>query len=251
MPYGMYISAAGADVQSRRLQVLSNNLANVDTPGFKRELAVLQSRHSEAIERGQDYPNSRSINNVGGGVRMAETVTDFGGATVRQTGISTDMAIDGDGFFLVERDGHQLLTRAGNFRVSPDGRLLTQQGHSVLSNKGTPVVLDPQQPWKLLENGALEQAGARTYLAVVKPRSLGDLVHAGQNLFAPLASTVPLPVPQRRVLGGFLEQSTVKPAQEMMELIETSRAFEANVRMIQNQDNIIGSLVNRVLRPSA
>ena len=117
MPYGMYISAAGADVQSRRLQVLSNNLANVDTPGFKRELAVLQSRHAEAIERGEDYPDSRSINDVGGGVRLAETVTDFGGATVRQTGIPTDMAIEGDGFFLVERvDGRHKRHYHGRLR---------------------------------------------------------------------------------------------------------------------------------------
>ena len=250
MPYGMYISAAGADVQSQRLQVLSNNLANVDTPGFKRELAVLQSRHAEAIERRQDSPSSRSINNVGGGVRVAETVTDFGGGTLRQTGIPTDMAIDGDGFFLVAKEGQQLLTRAGNFRLSPQGNLLTQQGHAVLSTKGQPVVLDPLQPWRLLEGGVLEQAGTRTQLALVKPRSLGDLVKAGENLFFSLAPAPPLPVPQRRLVGGYLEQSTVKPAQEMMELIETSRAFEANIRMIQNQDSIIGSLVSRALRPA-
>jgi flagellar basal-body rod protein FlgF len=248
MPYGLYISAAGAHAQSERLQVLTNNLANVDTPGFKRELAVLQARHAEAIERGEDYAGSRSINDLGGGVRFAETVTDFSRGNLRRTGTRTDMAIDGDGFFLVEKDGEQLLTRAGNFQFSTDGRLLTQQGQAVLSTGGEPVRVDPRLPWRMNENGAIEQAGARVFLALVQPRSLGDLAKAGENLFNPLADVLPVPAGRRRILNGYLEQSTVKPAQEMMDLITTSRAYEANIRMIQNQDQMTGSLVNRVLR---
>jgi flagellar basal-body rod protein FlgF len=244
----MYISAAGAQSQSERLQVVTNNLANVDTPGFKRELAVLRARHAEAIEQGESYAGSRTINDIGGGVYVSETATDFSPGTVRQTGVPTDVAIDGDGFFVVEKDGTPLLTRAGDFHFGVDGRLLTQQGYRVLSNKGEPVTIDPKMPWRMLENGTIEQAGTRTELALVKPQSLGDLVKAGENLFYPLAQVTP--VARRSIRGGYLERSAVQPAQEMMELIETSRAFEANVRMIQNQDQMIGSLVNRVLRPS-
>ncbi len=68
MPYGLYISAEGALAQSQRMEVIANNLANLDTPGFKRELAVFQARYAEAIEQGRDYPGSGSINDVGGGV---------------------------------------------------------------------------------------------------------------------------------------------------------------------------------------
>ena len=159
MPYGMYISAAGAHVQSERLRVLSNNLANVDTPGFKRELAVFQARHAEAIERGEDVPGSKSINDIGGGVHFAETVTDFHSGTVRNTGVDTDLAIEGDGFFLVEKDGQQLLTKAGNFHFNSDGRLLTDQGYAVLSADGQPLSVDPRVAWSVSDSGAIEQAG--------------------------------------------------------------------------------------------
>ena len=77
MSYGMYISAAGAHAQNRRLQIISHNLANVDTPGFKRELAVLEAKHAEAIVRGEDFAGNPTINNAGGGVKVAESKTDF------------------------------------------------------------------------------------------------------------------------------------------------------------------------------
>ena len=247
MPYGMYISAAGAHAQSQRLQVLTNNLANADTPGFKRELAVFQARHAEAIEQGLATPGSGDLTDVGGGVSLAETITDFSNGTLRQTGNQTDLAIDGDGFFLVEKQGQQLLTRAGNFHFSTAGQLQTEDGHAVLAAGGAAVAVDPLVAWRFLENGSISQAGTVTPLALVRPQSTGDLVKAGQNLFSPLADVIPVANADRRVRSGFIEQSSIKPAAEMMELIETSRAYEANVRMIQNHDHMIGSLVNRVL----
>ena len=248
MPYGMYIAAAGAHAQSQRLQVLTNNLANADTPGFKRELAVFQARHAEAIERGLESPGSGGMNDIGGGVFLAETLTDFSHGTLRQTGNRTDFAIDGDGFFLVEKEGQQLLTRAGNFQLSNAGELQTEEGHSVLSAGGEPVTIDRSLGWDFLENGSISQEGTVIPIALVRPRSNGDLVKAGQNLFSALADVIPVANADRRMRHGFLEQSSIKPATEMMELIETSRAYEANVRMIQNQDHMIGTLVNRVLR---
>lgn len=139
MPYGMYLSAAGADVQSRRMELISNNLANVDTVGFKQQLAIAQARHSEAILRGESSPGGGSIDDLGGGVFLAESLIDFGPGAVKHTGVDTDFAIEGDGFFMVEKDGQQFLTRAGNFTMRADGKLPTQQGHSVLDIGGNPI----------------------------------------------------------------------------------------------------------------
>ena len=86
MPYGMYISAAGAEAQSQRLEIISHNLANADTPGFKRELAILQAQHAEDIASGEATAGSGGIDDVGGGVVLAETVTDFSLGKVRATG---------------------------------------------------------------------------------------------------------------------------------------------------------------------
>lgn len=248
MPYGMYLSAAGAHVQSQRLQVLANNLANVSTPGFKREFAVFQARNAEAIDQGKSTAGSKSLADIGGGVSFQETVTDFSSATMRQTGNPSDLAIDGDGFFLVAKDGEQFLTKAGNFRFASDGRMLTEQGHQVLAADRQPIVINPTIPWEFRTHGTLNQAGNQIPLAIVKPKSLADLSKAGENMFSPRGELQDLTLDDRRVASGFLEQSSVQPALEMMELIETSRAYEANVRMIQNQDQLLSTLINRVLR---
>jgi flagellar basal-body rod protein FlgF/flagellar basal-body rod protein FlgG len=231
------------------MEVLAHNMANVDTPGFKRTLAVLQARHTEAIEQGSDYPGSRTINDIGGGVQVAETTTEFSRGAVKRTGISTDMLIDGDGFFVVADEQRSYLTRAGNFLMTHDGYLVNSNGLQVLAEGGGPVRVDTSLPWRLDETGSVVQpGGSRIPVAVVKPQSLGDLVSRGRNLFEPLADTIPVPPEERRVLSGYLEHANIRPATEMMELIEASRAFEANVRLIQNQDQMMDTLISRVLR---
>ena len=253
MPYGLYMSAAGAEVQNQRLQVISNNLANVNTPGFKRELAIPQARHSEAIERGIDRPGSRSINDVGGGVRMRETVTEFSAGRLRRTENPTDAAIvDAPGqekaFFVVQKGEQQFLTRAGNFNIAPNGELLTQQGFQVLSLDGNPVTAVPGLPADITKKGALRQGALEIPLQIVRPQSLDNLVRSGENLFSPQGEPTPVPFAERHVEGGYLELSSVNPTNEMMQLIEASRAYESNVKLIQHQDNMLGTLLNRVLR---
>lgn len=249
MPYGLYVSAAGAEVQNRRLQAIAHNLANVDTPAFKRQLAVMQARAGEAVERGWAIPGSRGVHDIGGGVELVEMMTDFQRGTLRRTGLPTDLAIDApDVFFVVERDGTPLLTRAGNFSFTADGLLIDGQGNPVLGEDG-PIRIDPSRPWSILPDGRLEQDGGEVArLRLVRPKYLADLVRVGGNLYRPLAEVYPVPDEQRRVVTEHLEMSGVQPASEMMELIEASRAFETNARMIQHQDQLTGILVNRLLR---
>lgn len=249
MPYGLYISAEGAQAQGRRLEVIANNLANVETTGFKRDLALFQARYAEETDRGQDYPGSRSINDLGGGVSLRETKTDFSPGVLEQTGIPTDIAIRGEGFFVVRKGDEELLTRAGNFVLTSDGELKTQTGHSVLGEGGSPIVVDPfLEELSVTPEGAIEQEGSLQPLALVRPESLGDLAKVGENLFKALAPTQPLGPGERNVAGGYLEGSGVKPTTAMMEMIEASRAFEANVNLIRSQDQMLGSLVGRILR---
>ena len=249
MPYGLYISAEGAQAQTRRMETLANNIANVETAGFKRDLAVFQARLSEATIQGQDFPGSRSINDLSGGVMVQQTKTDFSPGVPRRTNIPTDMAINGDGFFVVQKGDQKLLTRAGNFQITGNGTLATQEGYSVLSDGGSPVTIDPTAgEWRLNTNGSIDQNGASTQLAIVKPKSMGDLVKAGDNHFVSLTPPDALPNEERSVSAGTLETSGVKPTLEMMDLIEASRAFEANANMIRSQDQMIGGLVNRMLK---
>jgi flagellar basal-body rod protein FlgF/flagellar basal-body rod protein FlgG len=250
MYYGMYVAAACAHAQGERLEVINHNIANAGTAGFKRELGVLQARASEAIERGMDFSGSRTINDLGGGVAMTQTTTDFTEGPLRETHVDTDMALDRpNSFFVVEKDGEEFLTRSGNFHFLSTGTLVTDQGYPVLGADGGPIQIDPQLPFSVSPAGEIVQGGEARPLGIKQPAALGDLVRVGENLFQTIGEeTAAVPADERRVHWRHLEMSSVQPHTEMIRMIETSRAYEANVRMIQNHDNILGSLLSRVLR---
>lgn len=249
MPYGMYMSAEGAQVQQQRLEVIANNLANVNTVGFKPDVASFQARLAEAFQRGYGYEGDRSDNNVGGGVNVFDTTTDFAAGSLQSTGNDLDMAIIGDGFFQVQdQNGQQLLTRAGNFSIDGQNRLVTQNGMLVLDNGGSQITIDPQLPIEISATGDISQEGSRIPIGIAAPQSLGDLVKVGNNLFQPLGPVNPLEAGRREIRSGVLEMSGTESIRQMTDMIETQRAFEANVRIIQSQDSMTGNLIGRVLQ---
>jgi flagellar basal-body rod protein FlgF len=250
MPYGMYISAEGAAAQAQRLEVIANNLANVDTPGFKEDIVSFQARYAEAIQQGQASAGSGSINDIGGGVKVIEVQTDHSHGQLSHTGNDFDLAINGIGFFQVEGDdGEQYLTRAGNFTLDTTGRLVTQYGHRpVLDQSGNEIVMATDAPWSISPDGFISQGGDVFALGMSQPESLDELVKVGTNLYQPLGDIRALELEERNIKQGHLEMSGANPIRQMMAMIETTRAFEANTRMIQNQDTITGSLISRVLQ---
>jgi flagellar basal-body rod protein FlgF len=246
----MYISAEGAAAQAQRLEVIANNLANVDTAGFKQDVPTFQARFAEAIQQGLANSGDQSTSDVGGGVKMIDVVTDFSPGQFQSTGNPFDLAISGDGFFHVRGDdGQMYLTRAGNFTLDPAGRLVTQVGQRpILDQAGTEIAMDPNLPWSISADGFLSQGGTLRALGMSQPQSLGDLAKTGQNMFRSLGSIQPVPLAERQVRQGYLEMSAANPVRQMMAMIETTRAFEANTRMIQSQDSMLGTLISRVLR---
>jgi flagellar basal-body rod protein FlgF len=251
--YGTYLSASGADSYSRYLEVIANNVANVDTPGFRRELPIIKAYHAEAIEQGLASAGDGGLHDVGGGVGMFQTVTSFEIGQIQRTGVESDMMLAdprGDHFFVVDQDGQQMLTRAGNFLFDRDGYLVTQSGRQVLSANGGPIRINPTLPYEFDSTGGVVQqaTGTRTELAVVRPASLHELEHMGENLFATQGQLQAVPAEERRIRSGYLETSAARPVQEMVDMIKVTRAYESNVRMIQQQDGITESLLSRVLR---
>ncbi len=249
MYYGLYISAAGAYAQNQKVEMITNNLANVDTSGFKKELGIFEARQSEAIERGYEQPGTRGVNDVGGGVEFKETVTDFSLGTLRATSSRTDFALPAtDQFFEIERDGEALLTRSGNFHFSVDGVLRTQDGDAVLAAGGTPLTLDPSLPWRVLPGGLISQGGDTVPLSIKQVSNFRSLEKVGLNAFRANGELTDVPAELRDVRSGSLELSTVNPMQEMVEMIASSRAYENNIKMIQHHDGMTGSLVSRLLK---
>jgi flagellar basal-body rod protein FlgF/flagellar basal-body rod protein FlgG len=246
----MYISAEGAAAQAQRLEVIANNLANVDTAGFKQDVPTFQARFAEAIQQGAASERDQSINDVGGGVKLIDVMTDFSAGRFEPTGKPFDLAINGNGFFHIRGDDGQVyLSRAGNFTMDPAGRIVTEVGHRpVLDQQNAEITLLADQPWSISPDGFISQAGNLRALGMSQPKSPGDLVKVGNNLFRPLAPVDRVPLAERQVRQGYLEMSGANPVRQMMAMIETTRGFEANSRMIQNQDSMLGTLISRVLR---
>jgi flagellar basal-body rod protein FlgF/flagellar basal-body rod protein FlgG len=160
----------------------------------------------------------------------------------------TDFAInDTESFFVVKRGDEQLLTRSGGFIFNNAGILTNTNGDQVIGADGGPIQIDPTTRYEVSDDGIIQQAGANLSLMVVRPNNAGDLTRVGDNLFKSLSEVQPVPPNQRAVASGFLEKSAVNPTLAMMELIEASRAYESNLRLIQHQDQAYGNLIGRVL----
>ena len=246
----MYISAEGASAQQRRLEVIANNMANSDTVGFKQDVPTFQARYAEAIQRGLASPGDQSINNIGGGVKMFDIATDYSEGQFSTTNKQFDFAINGSGFFHIQgEDGKVYLSRAGDFSLDAKGRLVTNQGHfPVLDQQFSEITIDGDLPWYMTPDGFLVQDGGAKAIGLSEPQSVAELEKVGNNMFRPTGKIDPVPLHERNVRQGFLELSGSNPISQTMSMIESTRAFEANSRMIQAQDSAIGTLVSRVLR---
>jgi flagellar basal-body rod protein FlgF/flagellar basal-body rod protein FlgG len=231
------------------MEVLSHNLANVNTTGFKPQLAILQARENEANVQGYSQPGSGTLDDLSGGATAQQTQTHFTQGPIEPTGRDTDFALSNtEAFFVVQRGDEQLLTRAGNFLFDSKGGLVTPNGDAVLSGNGNPIKIDPELPYRVGSGGTIQQSGESQSLQLTRPAQLGDLSRVGDNFYRPLSDTTQLGPGERPVINAHLEHSAVKPTSAMMELIETSRVYEANLKMIQHQDQSLGSLVGRLLK---
>jgi flagellar basal body rod protein FlgG len=254
MSYGLYISSEGAHSQEYKLRVIANNLANMETSGFKRDFSIQKSRNTEAIKLGEDYPGSGTINDIGGGVITAGTRSEFTQGPMKNTGLKSDVAITGPGWFVMQNteSGENFLTRSGNFQLLNDGSLVTYSGptkYALCDENLTPMRINPTDPnWQFTKEGALLQGETRQNLALVTPNDTTQMVKVGENMFRSEAGYTPLAPGERNVQSGFLEASNVNPAGEMVDMIVTSRAVETNIKMIQTQDELTNGLLSRAMR---
>lgn len=253
---GLYTSASGMLSESIRTDVISNNIANVNTTGFKKELTILKAAPEMRIHRlndTKDLPPLRIdlkpfIGNLGTGVRVDETFTSFEQGQIVHTGNKHHMALSGDGFFAVmDGAGNIGYTRDGSFTVNRDGFLVTKEGRYVLGQQG-PVQI-PEGDLVITERGEIRVNGQLIdTVAVVDFPEKTALEKIGDNLFRQNeASGEPFLV-QSQVIQESLERSNVNSVTEMVNLITAMRAYEANQRSIHAHDETLGKAVNDVGR---
>jgi flagellar basal body rod protein FlgG len=214
----MYISAEGAAAQAQRLEVIANNMANVDTAGFKQDVPMFQARFSEAIQNGQAQPDDGSINDIGGGVKIIGVETDYSPGELKRTGNDLDLAINGKGFFHIKGDdGQTYLSRAGAFELDARGQLVTQNGQRpVLDQQGADIVLAPNEPFDISSDGFIHQAGAIYALGMSQPASSDEMAKVGNNMWQPTGTVEPLTLKERNVRQGYLEVSGANPVRQML-----------------------------------
>lgn len=241
MANGIYISMMGARVQETRLDTLSHDLANAQTPGFKRQAAIYRQVHNDVSKMGD--PNQamglghpvRFLPEDRLPVHLEQRFTQFEQGALRHTGNDLDLAIDGEGFFTVQGPDGPLYTRNGTFTFSREGVLVTHAGLPVLGADGAPIATpDTQGRLRVARNGELFIGDAPAgRLAIVRFDDLQALQRAGDSDWQAPAGLAAQPMAAPNVHQGHLEMANVDPIRTMVELIKTNRIFEMNTRAIQ------------------
>ncbi len=251
MLYGLYQSAAGIQASSYRQDVIANNIANAETTGFKRDIALFKERLTEAQERrggpGTLWTNP-GLENLGGGLLARPTTVDTRQGELEHTGNPLDVAIEGTGFFAVrDAGGGNFLTRNGQFATNNAGHLILSNadGHRVLDDRGKPIVIPPGRPIRVNKDGTItagEKPIAR--LGVYDVQDPAQLHKQGETLLT--YDGQPLQAAPGRLRAEYAERSNVDPTTELAELMDAQRQLEANANMIRYQDQTLGRLVNEV-----
>lgn len=263
---GVYTALSGAMAQSTKLDTIANNLANVNTPAFKRDQQIFQEyltaneKPPEVIQVPRDVASIESFYNMQGGdksyVDTKGTFTDYSQGGLKPTGNTFDVAIDGKGFFEVATPGGIRLTRAGNFTLDGNGQLVTKEGHPVLSaaepgaDPAARIIrLQATGPLTINDSGDVfqgtENIGRLSLVDVKNPDSLqkmGSSYYGFKPNMAPEIENVPRPSMKQ----GFLETSNVNIVQEMTDMISTNRVFESTQKAISAYDSMAEKLVNTV-----
>ena len=257
----MWVAKTGLDAQQNRISVISNNLANVNTTGFKRSRAVFEDLVYQTIRQpgassSQDSELPSGLM-LGTGVRTVATQKIFQQGNTLQTDNSLDLAVTGRGFLQVQLpDGNTAYTRDGSLMVDSDGNLVTASGYAI-----EPAITIPADA--LSVSIGADGTVTATLPGVATPTTLGDITLAdfinpaglqpiGENLSIESASsgTPTVGTPGEDGIGsllqGALEASNVNVAEELVNMIETQRAFESNSKAISTVDEMLRFLNNNV-----
>lgn len=255
--YGMYLSTTGALTSLYRQDVITNNLANAQTPGFKADVALQVSRQTAREEDGLGWlPSNEMLERLGGGAHLLPNIVSFAQGTLEQTDRPLDLAIRGDGFFMVREvagaEGSVVrLTRDGRFTRRDDGTLVTiAGGQPVLDDGGRPIRLPPGAEPEVQADGTITQDGAVLgRLALVDVEDRGALKKVGGGLFAPPAQASGRMRPATgRIESGYLEQAGVDEISAMMAVAGASRAVQANLAMVSYHDRAMEQAVRTLGR---
>ena len=260
---GVYIAASGMITEERRTSVIANNLANANTTGYKRDRAIDAEFEPMLIRRIEDdvpikvtdfkgFSLDRrppAVGTLGLGSYTAEVATDHTQGNLMTTGNPLDVAIEGEGYFMIDTPDGVRYTRNGNFYRSAAGDLVTSQGQLVLSQQGRPInIPNGVVDIVVTPEGGIYAGGAQLgTLGFVQFDNRRAVLKQGDSLYYAQEGADPQPA-TGTIQQGVLERSNANVVNEMVELINNHRIYEANAKAVTTQDTMLDHSVNEVGR---
>jgi flagellar basal-body rod protein FlgF len=250
---GLYAAASAMLAGLTRQNMITHNLANVDTPGFREILLSLDDFMNTNVSSRPDFNATQqpiSLGQLGLGVQTSPEITDYQQGALQQTGELLDFAVQGDGFFHVRTPAGDRYTRDGRFTRDTAGNLVTVDGYFVLDNNGQPLTVPEGQIAAsgdgTLFNDAGQVVGQLGLASFANPQTELTRDGAQGNLF--IAAGAPTGTTTGTVAQGYLEAANINPAQLMTQMVAVNRAYEAAQRMVQVQDELLGRAISTISR---
>jgi flagellar basal-body rod protein FlgG len=247
---GLYTAAAGMVAAMRRMELVTNDLANAQTPGYKGDRSAAASYFEQLVARVQ---NGEVLEEIGP-LALADVAVgpelDLSQGALQTTNRDLDFALAGPGFFSVQTPDGLRFTRDGGFTRDAQGRLLTASGHYVLGTDGQPLVVPPGKLSASPDGTLLVDDAPVGRLGIVEFGADVELVRQGDNTFTTRDPAVaPEPSSRTSLAQGQIEGSNVDLAATISASLQLQRAYEASQRMIQSQDSLTAQAVNEIAQP--
>lgn len=254
MVKGLYTAYTGMVNQQNRMDVLTNNLANSATTGYKKEGSTSQSFDSVLAYKIKDTTYAARAQKIGTmnlGVKIGENYTNYEQGTFRSTGNMYDLALSGPGFFALEFTNKAgatstKYTRDGSFTLNTQGYLVNKDGNFLLNSEGRRIQLNPMTDASVDEMGRIYQNGnVVTRVGLTDFADYNYLEHYGENYYEPVEGAT-TKAATAMVNSGYLEMSNVQVVNEMVELISVTRAYESNQKVVQTIDSSLEIAANQL-----
>lgn len=244
MNSGMYPAVSGSLAAMRRMDMISNNLANANTPGFKKDRMSFEGLLAGAVNP-PEVPQGQTADPI---LQKENLYIDFAAGPTSQSGNPLDVALNGDGFFAVTTPEGTAYTRQGNFRTSADGTLVTVDGYPVQGNGGSPITVKGSHI-QIDANGGVIVDGAQVgTISVVDFEKPYAFTKTAGTMLVPTDPQAATQAAKAQVMQGSLEGSNVESIVEMVQLIETNRYFEACSKAIKGFDDLTTKAANELGR---
>ena len=254
MVRGLYTAYTGMANEQKRLDIIANNLANAATVGYKEENVTNQAFDDVLVSKVRDSSeayNDRPIGRMSLGVKLGEAYTNYSQGSLRQTGQTYDLALEGKGFFalsVMDKDQNADIkyTRNGSFTLNRDGYIVDSEGKRLMGESGEIMIPADGADVVIGESGAIYVDG--NYMDTILVTDFEDynyLIKTNDTMFELVEGATIIPS-TANIRQGFTEQSNVNVVSEMVEMIAITRAYEANQKVIQSIDQTLDLAANSV-----